>query len=202
VKDYAETQRFAEKIMTSVIHGEGLGKRYRRGVRVDTGLRHVLDRFVRDPLAVLRRPSYETFWALKDVSLEVKEGEVLGLIGRNGAEWGGEDAAEGLVANHAADRGLGGNPGERAQLAGGGDGIPSGVDGSGEHVFVRGDSRDVEARDCAEAASAGRGLPNNDYRALALAARNLQAAFPTHGCHALACLIRITTRFEGRDAMN
>jgi homopolymeric O-antigen transport system ATP-binding protein len=71
--------------MTSVIHGEGLGKRYRRGVRVDTGLRHVLDRFVRDPLAVLRRPSYETFWALKDVSLEVKEGEVLGLIGRNGA---------------------------------------------------------------------------------------------------------------------
>jgi len=27
----------------------------------------------------------ETFWALKDVSLEVKEGEVLGLIGRNGA---------------------------------------------------------------------------------------------------------------------
>ena len=25
------------------------------------------------------------FWALKDVSLEVNEGEVLGLIGRNGA---------------------------------------------------------------------------------------------------------------------
>jgi hypothetical protein len=63
-------------------------------------------------------------------------------------------------------------------------------------------ARDVEARDCAEAASAGRGLRNNDYRALALAARNLQAAFPTHGCHALACLIRITTRFEGREAMN
>ena len=81
----AETQRFAEKIMTTVIHGEGLGKRYRRGVRVDPGLRHLLDRFMRDPLAVLRRPSYETFWALKDVSLEVKEGEVLGLIGRNGA---------------------------------------------------------------------------------------------------------------------
>jgi homopolymeric O-antigen transport system ATP-binding protein len=68
-----------------VIHGEGLGKTYRRGLPVDTGLRHVLDRFVRDPLATLRRSSYETFWALKDVSLEVKEGEVLGLIGRNGA---------------------------------------------------------------------------------------------------------------------
>src|SRR3989475_12890238 len=69
----------------TVIHGEGLGKRYRRGLRVDTGLRHVLEGFVRDPLAALRRPSYDRFWALKDVSLEVKEGEVLGLIGRNGA---------------------------------------------------------------------------------------------------------------------
>jgi homopolymeric O-antigen transport system ATP-binding protein len=68
-----------------VIHGEGLGKKYRRGMRVYGGLRHALDRFVRDPLAALRRPSYDTFWALKDVSLEVQEGEVLGLIGRNGA---------------------------------------------------------------------------------------------------------------------
>lgn len=28
---------------------------------------------------------YEEFWALKDVSFEVKEGEVIGIIGRNGA---------------------------------------------------------------------------------------------------------------------
>ena len=68
-----------------VIHGEGLGKRYRRGVTVDPGLRHALDRFVKAPLSVFRRKRDETFWALKDVSLEVKEGEVLGLIGRNGA---------------------------------------------------------------------------------------------------------------------
>ena len=27
----------------------------------------------------------DTFWALKDVSFEVKRGEVLGIIGRNGA---------------------------------------------------------------------------------------------------------------------
>ena len=37
------------------------------------------------PLAAFRRPQHETFWALRDVSLEVREGEVLGLIGRNGA---------------------------------------------------------------------------------------------------------------------
>jgi lipopolysaccharide transport system ATP-binding protein len=52
---------------------------------VDPGLRHALDRFVKSPLAAFRRKKDETFWALKDVSLEVKEGEVLGLIGRNGA---------------------------------------------------------------------------------------------------------------------
>jgi lipopolysaccharide transport system ATP-binding protein len=69
----------------AVIHGEGLGKQYRRGLVVDHGLRHALDRFVKSPLAALRRKKDETFWALKDVSLEVKEGEVLGLIGRNGA---------------------------------------------------------------------------------------------------------------------
>src|SRR5213080_3596414 len=70
---------------TVVIHGEGLGKRYRRGLQVDDGLRHALEDFVRSPIASLRRKKEETFWALKDVSLEVKEGEVLGLIGRNGA---------------------------------------------------------------------------------------------------------------------
>src|SRR5882724_4200824 len=70
---------------TTVIHGEGLGKRYRRGLQVDDGLRHSLEAFLRSPIASLRRKKEETFWALKDVSLEVKEGEVLGLIGRNGA---------------------------------------------------------------------------------------------------------------------
>jgi len=68
----------------AVIQGEGLGKRYRRGVTVDAGLRHALERFVKSPLSAFRKKE-ETFWALKDVSLEVKEGEVLGLIGRNGA---------------------------------------------------------------------------------------------------------------------
>src|SRR5271169_4284999 len=69
---------------SAVIQGEGLGKCYRRGLTVDAGLRHALERFVKSPFSALRKKE-ETFWALKDVSLEVKEGEVLGLIGRNGA---------------------------------------------------------------------------------------------------------------------
>jgi lipopolysaccharide transport system ATP-binding protein len=71
--------------MTTVIQAEGLGKRYRRGVRADSGLRHVLERFARSPWEALRGAKPEMFWALKDVSLQVREGEVLGLIGRNGA---------------------------------------------------------------------------------------------------------------------
>ena len=71
---------------TAVIAAEGLGKRYTRGAVESRGmLRDSIMRFARNPVAALRRSRQETFWALKDVSLEVKEGEVLGLIGRNGA---------------------------------------------------------------------------------------------------------------------
>jgi lipopolysaccharide transport system ATP-binding protein len=68
-----------------VIIAESLSKRYRRGALLyEPGLRHALEKFVRSPLSAFRRPKDETFWALKDVSLQVREGEVLGLIGRNG----------------------------------------------------------------------------------------------------------------------
>jgi ABC-type polysaccharide/polyol phosphate transport system ATPase subunit len=71
--------------MNTVIHAESLSKRYRRGLQANGGLRHALDEFVRSPMSALRRKKEETFWALNGVSLEVKDGEVLGLIGRNGA---------------------------------------------------------------------------------------------------------------------
>jgi homopolymeric O-antigen transport system ATP-binding protein len=72
-------------VKQAVIHGERLGKEYRRGLQVEGGLRHSLEAFLRSPITSIRRKKDETFWALKDVSLEVREGEVLGLIGRNGA---------------------------------------------------------------------------------------------------------------------
>jgi lipopolysaccharide transport system ATP-binding protein len=69
-----------------VIHGEGLGKSYQRGaLQQSTLLRDHLSRILKSPLSVFRRPKDETFWALENVSLEVREGEVLGLIGRNGS---------------------------------------------------------------------------------------------------------------------
>ena len=71
----------------SVIHVEGLGKRYRVGERERYfALRDVLARAFSAPFkrnGVRRSKDY--IWALRDVSLDVHQGEVVGLIGRNGA---------------------------------------------------------------------------------------------------------------------
>jgi lipopolysaccharide transport system ATP-binding protein len=76
------------------IHVEGLSKRYRIGKaqqRHDT-LRDALMAGMCVPLDWLReggpgagRASRDTIWALKDVSFDVRRGEVLGIIGSNGA---------------------------------------------------------------------------------------------------------------------
>lgn len=68
------------------IRAEGLSKRYRLGqLPRENALRNVLGQILRAPSTLRKRTPKETFWALKDVDLEVKHGEVLGLIGRNGA---------------------------------------------------------------------------------------------------------------------
>jgi lipopolysaccharide transport system ATP-binding protein len=76
----------------TAIHVENLGKRYRIGraqQRHDT-LRDALMAGLRTPINWFRRNGagnveQDTIWALKDVSIEVKRGEVVGIIGRNGA---------------------------------------------------------------------------------------------------------------------
>lgn len=75
-----------------VIQVENLSKMYRIGARQnhqDT-LRDALVSSLKAPLHSLLRigrrvPEEEILWALKDVSFEVKQGEVIGIIGRNGA---------------------------------------------------------------------------------------------------------------------
>jgi lipopolysaccharide transport system ATP-binding protein len=66
---------------------EGLGKRYRIGSRQRyKSLREsLMSPFGRMGRSSSERAAAETLWALKDVSFEVKRGEVVGVIGRNGA---------------------------------------------------------------------------------------------------------------------
>lgn len=78
--------------MKPVITVENLSKMYRIGGRrgASTTLREAVGNAVSSPLRSLKRTSKlrhesETLWALRDVSFEVKPGEVLGIIGRNGA---------------------------------------------------------------------------------------------------------------------
>jgi lipopolysaccharide transport system ATP-binding protein len=94
----------------TVIQVEGLGKRYRIGRGAQhTALRNLIGDALRAPVRLLRGDKNHNssrqanggsgagpnassnyrgssfIWALKDVTFEVKEGEVIGLIGRNGA---------------------------------------------------------------------------------------------------------------------
>jgi len=77
----------------TVIHVENLSKRYVIGHQrsKEDGFRHVIEDAVRAPFKWLKsrqdrqKRTREEFWALKDVSFEVKRGEVIGIIGRNGA---------------------------------------------------------------------------------------------------------------------
>ena len=71
---------------------DNLGKRYRIGhaAKRPENLREAVRSFIGSPFhylgSRLREPNNdELIWALKEVSFEVKHGEVLGIIGRNGA---------------------------------------------------------------------------------------------------------------------
>src|SRR5689334_11497177 len=74
-----------------IIRVENLGKRYRlpsegtRGsyVTFRDAMSNRVKKLFRRPKA--SRHTKEDFWAIKNLSFEIKEGEVVGIIGRNGA---------------------------------------------------------------------------------------------------------------------
>src|SRR5271168_5249884 len=70
----------------TVIHVRQLGKRYRVGERERYfALRDILTRAFKAPFQGSARNPPDFLWALRNVSFDVKQGEVVGLIGRNGA---------------------------------------------------------------------------------------------------------------------
>src|SRR5205807_10596687 len=76
--------------MQPIIKAEGLSKKYRIGASqaAYSTAREALMSAIRSPFRAVRgndKNGSDTIWALKDVSFEVKPGEVVGIIGRNGA---------------------------------------------------------------------------------------------------------------------
>jgi len=77
----------------TAISVENLSKGYTIGFKRNRhdGLRHQVEHAIRHPWQWFQRKRQESaefaeeFWALKDVSFEVKQGEVVGVVGRNGA---------------------------------------------------------------------------------------------------------------------
>ncbi len=73
--------------MTTAIRIENVGKRYRLGETHEQTLSHHLARLARRLMG--RAPKFAPvpvdFWALRDVTLDIAEGEAVGIIGGNGA---------------------------------------------------------------------------------------------------------------------
>lgn len=78
-------------MMPTVITFNNVSKNYHLYHHIVGGLKHLLFNFPR-ALRLIKNSRYE---ALKDISFEVKKGEALGVIGRNGA---GKSTALGLLA--------------------------------------------------------------------------------------------------------
>ncbi len=84
--------------MRHIIKIRGLGKQYRLGARctsrtlresvmdsIARPLRYSRSLFTRNAADANNGQSRDMIWALRDLSLDIGEGQVLGIIGRNGA---------------------------------------------------------------------------------------------------------------------
>ena len=80
----------------TVVNVEGLWKHFR--------MYHERNRYIKAALLRGRRARYEEFWALRDVSVDIKDGATIGFIGANGS--GKSTFLKCLTGIYKPDRGL------------------------------------------------------------------------------------------------
>src|SRR6476660_1405880 len=92
LSDAPNTPNVKSDMSNSAITIENLSKRYTIGHQraKGDGIRHAFESAIRAPISWLRSRRQKKleqvdFWALKDVSLQISQGDVIGIIGRNGA---------------------------------------------------------------------------------------------------------------------
>ena len=137
------------------IRAEGLSKRYRilrplaadaESSRASRGARALRRAGIRWPFNWSRRAA-DDLWALRDVTFDVRPGEILGIIGRNGAGKSTLLKIFGRITRptqgQARLRG-------RVSASGSGHGVPSRAHGDGEYLFgwlhFRDDAREIRRK--------------------------------------------------------
>lgn len=68
-----------------MIRAKGLGKRYEIYETPRDRLKEFILPVMRRPLGLAQKHYFREFWALRDVSFEIRRGETIGIVGRNGS---------------------------------------------------------------------------------------------------------------------